>query len=630
MNYPKIIISFGLIVIISLFVFFLNNVEWIGSSNIYQKEEGIIKEYQKPEKLIKLGPERYLFDFGKDSFGKIKIVSDQSSNGIIHVCVGEKLSKEGTVDRNPGGYIRYNEAQVPKVLAGQDIIVEFQKDVLNTSRNAIKLPINVGVLTPFRYCEVIGDSIFLKNLSLLKIEYSSYFNDNNSEFSCSDSVLNQIWDLCKHTIKATSFGGIYIDGDRERIPYEADAVINMLGHFCLDTNYEISRNTCKHLNSNPTWPTEWILQTSSLFYYYYLYSGDKDFLEENYSLLKGKMLIELENSNYLINTNSSRINRDLLKNIGYKKEKIRVDNFYGDFKKLIYDYVYPPLPKPRDIVDWPECERDGYEMVDINTVVNCFYYMNLVRMSQIATFLDKIEDSKEFANRAEKVKYAINENCFNVRRGLYVDGIGSNHSSFHANMFALAFNIVPESRKEVIIDFIKNKGMAGSVYTAQYYLEALFMNGEDDFAIELMTNKGSRSWYNMLKMGSTMTTEAWDMNIKPNSDWNHAWGTAPVNIITRKLWGIRPIRKGFKEFIFEPKLGKLNFAKIKAPTINGTILANYKLNDSIINIKVPENVRGYFQSSYNKCLIIGVDSILNKRDRVLLDAGNNSIKIVDY
>jgi hypothetical protein len=630
MNYPKIIISFGLIVIISLFVFFLNNVEWIGLSNIYQKEESIIKEYQKPEKLIKLGPDRYLYDFGKDSFGKIKIVSDQSSNGVIYVCVGEKLSKEGTIDRNPGGYIRYNETQVSKVLEGQDIIVEFQKDVLNTSRNAIKLPNNVGVLTPFRYCEVIGDSIFLKNLSLLKIEYSSCFNDNNSEFSCSDSTLNQIWDLCKHTIKATSFAGIYIDGDRERIPYEADAVINMLGHFCLDTNYELARNTCKHLNNNPTWPTEWILQTSSLFYYYYLYSGDKDFLEENYSLLKGKMLIELENSNSLINTNSNRIGRDLLKKIGYKKEKIRVDNFYGDFKNLIYDYVYPPLPKPRDIVDWPECERDGYEMKDINTVVNCFYYLNLVRMSQISYSLNRIADFNLFKAKANNVKRAINTYCYDRSCGLFVDGVGSKHSSFHANMFALAFDIIPESRKGKVIDFLKSKEMSCSVYAAQFYLEALFENNEVDFALGLLSSTGMRSWYNMIKVGASMTTEAWDMSIKPNGDWNHAWGAAPTNIITRFLWGIKPIKPGFNAFKIEPKLGNLEWTKLKTPTKYGSIICNYKLKDKSIEITIPEDITGYFVNSYRECILEGYNYTISKKDSIKLNPGKSVIRIIKY
>jgi hypothetical protein len=32
---------------------------------------------------------------------------------------------------------------------------------------------------------------------------------------------------------------IYVDGDRERIPYEADAYINMLSHYAVDSEYSI-------------------------------------------------------------------------------------------------------------------------------------------------------------------------------------------------------------------------------------------------------------------------------------------------------------------------------------------------------------------------------------------------------
>ena len=37
----------------------------------------------------------------------------------------------------------------------------------------------------------------------------------------------------------------------------------------------------------------------------------------------------------------------------------------------------------------------------------------------------------------------------------------------------------------------------------------------------------------MLRIGSTITTEAWANIYKPNHDWNHAWGAAAANIIVR-------------------------------------------------------------------------------------------------
>ena len=69
-------------------------------------------------------------------------------------------------------------------------------------------------------------------------------------------MLNQIWDLCKYSIKATSFTGVYVVGDRERIPYEADAYINQLSHYTTDRENNIAKNTIAYFMEFPTWPTE--------------------------------------------------------------------------------------------------------------------------------------------------------------------------------------------------------------------------------------------------------------------------------------------------------------------------------------------------------------------------------------
>lgn len=58
-----------------------------------------------------------------------------------------------------------------------------------------------------------------------------HLGERAAYFRCSDDTLNRIWELCRYSMKATSFTGYYVDGDRERIPYEADALINQLGRY---------------------------------------------------------------------------------------------------------------------------------------------------------------------------------------------------------------------------------------------------------------------------------------------------------------------------------------------------------------------------------------------------------------
>jgi hypothetical protein len=118
--------------------------------------------------------------------------------------------------------------------------------------------------------------------------------------------------------------------------------------------------------------------------------------------------------------------------------------------------------------------------------------------------------------------------------------------------------------------------MACSVYGAQFLLEGLYKAGEPDYAMSLMTATHDRSWWNMIRSGSTITMEAWDMKYKPNSDWNHAWGAAPANIIPGYMWGIRPVKPGYSKAVIKPQLSTLTYSHISVPTIRGNIVAEFK------------------------------------------------------
>jgi hypothetical protein len=41
-------------------------------------------------------------------------------------------------------------------------------------------------------------------------------------------MLDRVWDLCHYSIKATTFAGVFVDGDRERLACEADAYLTQL------------------------------------------------------------------------------------------------------------------------------------------------------------------------------------------------------------------------------------------------------------------------------------------------------------------------------------------------------------------------------------------------------------------
>jgi hypothetical protein len=231
-------------------------------------------------------------------------------------------------------------------------------------------------------------------------------------------------------------------------------------------------------------------------------------------------------------------------------------------------------------------------MMPVNTVINAFHYHALVLMSRIASVLDRGEDADRFARRADRVKRAFNRILFDSENGVYIDGEGSDHASFHSNMFPLAFDLVPEERRESVVSFVKSRGMACSVYGAQYLMEALYSNGEEEYALDLLTAQNDRSWWHMMEVGSTVTLEAWDWKYKNNLDWNHAWGAAPANIIPRHLMGIRPLEPGFRKVLIRPQPGALETADMKFPTPRGPVVVRFENEPDgpfSLEVKLPEN-----------------------------------------
>ena len=96
----------------------------------------------------------------------------------------------------------------------------------------------------------------------------------------------------------------------------------------------------------------------------------------------------------------------------------------------------------------------------------------------------------------------------------------------------------------------------------------------------------------MIRVGSTISLEAWDNKYKPNQDWNHAWGAAPANIIPRRLMGVEPLTPGFGTARIKPQLASLEWAEATIPTIRGAIRMEVenKADAYTLKVTIPANM----------------------------------------
>lgn len=501
----------------------------------------------KTEELTGSAAIHGFFYFGYDAFGTLEFELDGEFQENTEIVIGE-VARDGKIVHEPGfktflqqifqlkkGHHCYRFAiprHIPAYAVFPHCLAPREAD---------------GEVAPFRYVEV---NRYYGKVILRRTAWYGDWNDEASSFDCSDPILNDIWKFCKYSIKATSLFDRYIDGERERMPYEGDAYINQLGHFCHDVNFTLARNTIQHFLDNGiyTWPTEWLLLTPLLVRDYLYYSGDAEQVKNWLPRLEQKLL-----GQYL--TGDGLLAPAL---------------FTGQGNETIWDNDHNLVQYcVRDIIDWPETERDGYDIRDINFVPNAYLYAALQAM-------EALTGSAQYQKRADALKLNIRRHF--LKDGLFVDSLGSSHTSLHTAMFALAFSLAEKNEIAAHSSIILSRGMACSVYGAQFLLEACFRHHLEAHAISLLTSQGERSWYNMMREGATISMESWGDKWKYNQDWNHPWGAAPANLITRHLCGIRPIAPGFSKFILDPHPGNLEYFSCTQPTIRGPIVLKYTRN----------------------------------------------------
>jgi alpha-L-rhamnosidase len=506
---------------------------------------------ETPVRISVVAPGVTLVDFGRVAFGNLQLLPPPGASGPVTVHFGEALA-DGRVNRQPPGSVRY--AQVQVALSGAPTVVAPHPDARNTRQNlpddkpdangyitppAVLTPREWGVVLPFRWVEIEGwPGELAPGQIRRRSAFASAWDDNAASFRSSNELLDRIWELCRYSIKATTFAGMYVDGDRERIPYEADAYLNQLSHYATDRDRQMARDTFDWLVQHPTWPTEWRAHLVFMAHADWMDSGDRAWLAARYETLEGKLLLGRARADGLVTSDAATIRQG-------------------------------------DLVDWPAGERDGFVFRPVNTVINAFHLRTLGVMAELAAAVGREADAASYRSREAAARAAFQAKLFDSAHGVYRDGEGTDHASLHANLFPLAFGLVPENQRERVTAWVRSRGMACSVYAAQYLLEALFENGAAEAALALVIAPTDRSWAHMLESGTTITWEAWDQKYKPNQDWNHAWGAAPANLLPRFVLGVRPLTPAWKRALISPNPGPLTRAEGKVPTPRGPIVVKW-------------------------------------------------------
>jgi alpha-L-rhamnosidase len=508
---------------------------------------------EAPGAITRVAPGVHLVDFGRVAFGNLRLLPPAGARASVTVNFGEAFAN-GRINRKPPGSVRYATATV--TLAGPaPVVAAPPPDARNTRQltgaekpdqhghitpPAILTPKEWGVILPFRWVEIEGWPGELRPEHLRRQSaFAATWDDTAAAFRSSDDALNRIWELCRYSIKATTFAGVYVDGERERIPYEADAYLNQLSHYATDRDVQMARDTFDWLMRYPTWPTEWAAHLIFMVHADWMHTGDRAWAAARYEALKPKLLLERARADGLLTSNAAQV-------------------------------------KKGDLVDWPAAERDRFVFTPVNTVVNAFHLRSLALMAELADALGHAADARSYRDRAAATHAAFQAGLFDATRGVYRDGEGTDHASQHANFFPLAFGLVPRLKSPVSPPSSPRAAWPARCTPRSTCSKPCSSTAPPTTAHALIVAPTDRSWRHMVESGTTITWEAWDQKYKPNQDWNHAWGAAPANLFPRYVLGVQATAPGWSRARLRPHPGPLTHASGRIPTPRGPVSVDWR------------------------------------------------------
>ncbi len=426
-----------------------------------------------------------------------------------------------------------------------------------------------GRVMPFRWLEVKKSPFGITAANVRQVPVYYPYDMSVEAFSCDSDALVRVHDFCKHTVRATTYTGKFIDGDRERLPYEGDSYITLLSTYAITSDETLAHPMVDYLAVHTTWPTEWKQFFIRLVYEDWMHSGRTDLIRRHYALMR-----DVKSWRHL------RRPDGLLATAGPKATPA------------------PDGSRPRDIVDWAKCYRDGFVFCEANAVVNALHYRNLVELGEMAGAIGERGDAEMFAAEARQTFDSYQRVFFDAPNGRYRDGEGTDHATVQANAMAIACGVVPAENLGRVSGYVAAKGFSCSTYMTQFVLEALFLSGKAREAIGLMSGDGPRSWIAMMERGATVTREFWDLTLKERGrvpDMSHAWSTAPLNMISRYVLGVKPAKPGAAAISVRPNPGGLNRLSGRVPTVKGVVGLSLSRTDGAWDVTLATPVPAEFE-----------------------------------
>ena len=409
----------------------------------------------------------------------------------------------------------------------------------------------------FRYLAVKqNEGVKIKNVLA---KFRSFPVKNRGYFSCSDKMLNDIWEIGRWSMQICAQDTWmdtpwreqtqYIGGDsRYMVRYSAysfDTNIKLLHDYNLlsgafsqrfsdkgairgryPTDYRLGINTSAYI---PDYQLEWILMLKEHFMFY-----------EDYELV-----------------------RQLYPNLKLLLKYF--ENYVSNERKLL-----------GKVPGWVVLDHPDTFKMDVggeNTAMNCLYFGALNSAAWLAlNIIGDLDQANLWYKKAEEIKKSVQKFMWINNEKLFKDGFESSRITQQTQVYALKYGLVDENFKSSLVKFIEAQGKSCEQSFSYWLLNSMFSEGRGQWALDYIR----KNWGD--QMNRNDFNGAWFENWIPKlgRSKSHAWCAGPTALLPEKILGVEPILPGWKKFKIKPNLYDLDWCKGIIPSLAGDINVKIK------------------------------------------------------
>jgi len=487
-----------------------------------------------PAKALRTEYPSLVLDFGRESTGRLEVVSDSDAPMRLTIQYGESL---GETLQEP--YLGVDELDVPPHATAY------------------------GPKSAFRYAKVTflssSSPLRFKTIELDDIYYPVKYRGS---FESSDPLLNRIWELGAYTSHLCMQDDIWDAPKRDRARWMGDLDVSghvidavFADHFLMQETmnaliHDAGQPVDRDVNHIPGYSAFWVMGEAD----YYQHFGDLNYLRS--------------------------IHQPLIQLLDYMASELD--------ERSVFTNRHHAWP----YVDWSPGLSPSFSSAGTRPLVETApnaqratqfeFYAAFKRGAWLLRQLGDSASAERFDAKAEAIRSAALQYMLDSQSGTFGD-------RWQPNAMAIYSGLADENQTQTIWQKVLSHPDQFRItpYYNFYVISAMALAGQYKPALDWIR----QYWGGMVRRGATSTWEAYELGL-PKQGWHrrlradfgqgyfvslaHGWSSGPTIWLMEEILGIKPTKPGFAQVQIRPELAGLQWARGTEPTPRGLVKVDYR------------------------------------------------------